>query len=108
MMSTDEKQEAVRPHSLNVPKTNAEAAAFPHTTTSIDGNVKSTLTQHGLTKRELFAGMAMQGLLTDSGLKKSVYELAKGEGQSPEQYISDMAVEHADALLAALEARHDG
>lgn len=78
------------------------------TKTKHDKAVRGNDPASGMTIREMFAAMAMQGLLTDSGLKKAVYELAKGEGQSPEQYISDMAVEHADALLAALEARHDG
>lgn len=49
--------------------------------------------QKGLTKRELFAAMAMQGMLgnTDHDGNFEVY--------------ADDAVKHADALLAALDAK---
>jgi hypothetical protein len=45
---------------------------------------------HGLTKREYFAAMAMQGIIT------------VGHGTSC-QDVAQMAVEQADALLKALE-----
>lgn len=44
----------------------------------------------GLTKRELFAAMAMQGLTTD-------------DGSTPDKQIARLAVGRADALLAELE-----
>lgn len=47
----------------------------------------------GLTKREYFAGLAMQGLLTNPG---------QLETDTANQ--SALAVEHADALLSELEA----
>ena len=50
-----------------------------------------TETEAGLTKRELFAAMAMQGLLADPTV---IYV-----GGAAKQ-----AVKHADALLAALES----
>lgn len=55
--------------------------------------------QHGLTKREYFAGMAMQGLLANpnGGMQKG-----GGMTFSPVG-ISELAVLHADALLAELE-----
>lgn len=43
----------------------------------------------GLTKRELFAAMAMQGLLAFPGMV-------------PFETVTQMSVEHADALLAEL------
>ncbi len=43
-----------------------------------------------LTKRELFAAMAMQGLLADSAISASYEE------------ISESAVGHADALIAEI------
>ncbi len=52
-----------------------------------------SLPQPGLTKRELFAGMAMQGLLaadSDQGLSLDL--------------AAKFAVGHADALLEQLEA----
>lgn len=45
----------------------------------------------GLTKRELFAGMAMQGLLAKHG-----------EDDYPAETLSQYARKHADALLAEL------
>lgn len=48
----------------------------------------------GLKKRELFAAMAMQGFITNTATDESL--------------IAEFAVEQADALLAALEAKpHD-
>lgn len=46
----------------------------------------------GLTKRELFAAMAMQGIRTTMTHMHSRYA-----------EVADMAVDQADALLAALE-----
>lgn len=48
----------------------------------------------GLTKREYFAGLAMQGLLANSAED----ELQRGVGR-----IAHISVEHADALLAELD-----
>jgi hypothetical protein len=48
----------------------------------------------GLTKREYFAAMAMQGLLAGEYRDTSDKQL---------QWVSDWAVKHADALLAELE-----
>lgn len=46
--------------------------------------------QKGLTKRELFAAMAMQGMLSDSRRTSSIYD------------VSNAAVRTADALIAEL------
>ncbi|MBW4475116.1 MAG: hypothetical protein KME45_32765 [Stenomitos rutilans HA7619-LM2] len=48
----------------------------------------------GLTKRELFAAMAMQGLLASMGLDC--------RGDDAENQIAHIAVKQADALIAAL------
>lgn len=48
----------------------------------------------GLTKREYFAGLAMQGLLANSAED----ELQRGVGR-----IAHISVEHADAILAELD-----
>ena len=56
--------------------------------------------RNGLTKRELFAAMAMQGML------------AGDDGSSAAKYVAEEALKQADALLAALERlppdRHHG
>lgn len=59
--------------------------AYPVST--VDG-----FTQHGLTKRELFAAMALQGLCASAEYPQVSYE---GSART--------AVEQADALLAELE-----
>ena len=50
----------------------------------------------GLTKREYFAAMAMQGLLANSSLQ---------EWSEPEAETACEAVEQSDALIAALNKR---
>ncbi len=50
--------------------------------------------QNGLTKREYFAAMAMQGLLASES-RESLFDTAGGAARC--------AIEHADALLTELE-----
>jgi len=56
-----------------------------------DGNTKHYANGHGLTKREHFAGLAMQGILANHQYKGSV------------DHFAECSVEYADALLKALE-----
>lgn len=65
-------------------KTYPDCDAFPSST--IDGH-----TEHGLTKREKFAAMAMQGLLAGSPLDGECLE-----------WVEIEAVERADGLIAEL------
>ena len=65
-------------------KTNPNDATFSNAC-DVDGN--PTL-GYGLTKREYFAAMAMQGLLAKSTATKEM--------------IAEMAVEHAEALINEL------
>ncbi|MDP5205482.1 hypothetical protein ORI99_00255 [Alishewanella sp. SMS9] len=61
----------------------------------IDGNSGPHLTQttnYGLTKREYFAGLAMQGLLAKHG-----------DDDYNASNIAGYSAKHADALLAELE-----
>jgi hypothetical protein len=62
--------------------THANCAAFPSGQQSIYD------AETGLTKREYFAAMAMQGIATDASVQ---FEMA-----------AKIAVEYADALIAAL------
>ena len=66
---------------------------FPQPTgVAVDGGrVVAQINAGGLSKRELFAAMAMQGMCADSTCKMPV-----------EQY-ADCAVRFADALIEALE-----
>jgi hypothetical protein len=54
----------------------------------------------GLTKREWYAGLAMQGLMTDS--------TAALIGGTPPQLLARVAVAMADALVEALEEERWG
>jgi hypothetical protein len=54
----------------------------------------------GLTKRELFAAMAMQGLLSTLGTLKNVH--VKEDGPLNEAVMAAQSVELADALLKEL------
>ena len=75
---------------------NSDAPAYPHSVTHYGTNTfgqsveRVTETHSGLSKREYFAAMAMQGLLADSATETSV------------EVTAAMAVHQADALLAAL------
>jgi hypothetical protein len=52
----------------------------------------------GLTKRELFAAMAMQGWLASFGADAEITPTGKVQ-------VAELAVELSDALLAALEKK---
>ena len=65
---------------------NSDMPAMPYTEYDKDGNLPT-----GLTKREHFAGLAMQGLLAGNPNNLTLNDVA------------DIATDQADALLAALE-----
>lgn len=68
---------------------NGDRAAFPITFGSRDG----------LTKREYFAAVALQGLLADSENRTD----DRKEGETCCQATARLAVEHADCLINALK-----
>lgn len=60
----------------------------------------------GLTKREYFAAMAMQGLMsnpTTSGFVMKARNGGKFPGKNSDEIIAELSVEVADFLLATLE-----
>jgi hypothetical protein len=71
---------------------NAEQNAYPVT---IEDNGTPSVTHLGVTKREYFAAMAMQGLCACPDLAVSRVELA------------EESVKQADALLKALESKSE-
>ena len=72
---------------------NGDMPAMPHT--AWDSDVDQLISQcDGLTKREYFAGLVLQGLAVDPQPDVSLKEYAS------------MSVRMADALLAALEEQN--
>ena len=65
-----------------------------------DSSTQSTLDASGLTKREQFAAMAMQGLLSNSVMGDS--DLHNNASDWKKDMV-ESATEFADALLAQLE-----
>lgn len=57
----------------------------------------------GLTKREYFAAMAMQGILSNRELHLALLKDVMHDGTTSENCISVFAVKQADELLKALE-----
>ena len=72
-----------------IPNDRGSQPAFPTMDAGPNG---PQLREWGLTRRELFAAMAMQGMVDRL--------MDDGHGS---QYIAELAVERADALLAALD-----
>lgn len=71
------------------------------------GRIISVPADHtGMTLRELYAGMAMQGFVAAAmGSAKPCDVICNGaerKGISESEYVADIAVEFADALIAAL------
>jgi hypothetical protein len=63
--------------------------------------IKHEIQHQGLTKREHFAAMAMQGMLANTDMMKVV--IHSDEFASPWDDFAAQAVQQSDALLAALE-----
>lgn len=78
-------------------KINPDSAAFARPGTPDGGD-----TQLGLTKREYFAAMALQGVIA-SDMKSQI-----PPGVSPETVLAMMSVKLADTLIAALNIEHRG
>lgn len=75
---------------------NSEEPALP-TKEEFDSVVYNYM---GLTKREYFAGLAMQGLLSNSAWMK---EFEGGEYIMPADVVSELSTRMADQLLKELE-----
>ena len=57
----------------------------------------------GLTKREYFAALALQGILANSGIHDMIKIKAISAGDVLD-FHTEMAVDHADSLIEALNA----
>ncbi len=56
-----------------------------------------------LTKREYFASLALQGILTNQSATKRFVELARGNYELVPELMAEGAVRLADALIERLE-----
>lgn len=79
-------------------KTDSNEGAFACVALSSDGR---KTWQNGLTKREYFAAMALQGILSNSGIHAMAKNNLKSGDDILEMHCS-MAVDHADALIEEL------
>ena len=55
-----------------------------------------------LTKREHFAGLAMQGIISNVVHLSELTKEARADGKYPHDYVAIAGIAYADALLAAL------
>jgi hypothetical protein len=84
-----------------LPLTNANDSAFVQDKEAADDGVHSYRVRNGLTKREYFAAMAMQGLRS-AGLSDAITETEQGRKLWSSSSIANQAVYDADALIAEL------
>lgn len=82
-----------------------DEAAFPVQEGMISGSTKEVPAASGLTKREYFAAMAMQGMIDATQANSTAFDFELASGQSE---IARHAVSMADALLAALASQEVG
>lgn len=81
---------------------NSDKQAFPSISSSQEvGGIKFTSTE-GLTKREYFAGLAMQALLSLPPQPCPTY--VGGSCPPPPVSLIEVAIKNADELLSKLEA----
>lgn len=78
---------------------NGNAPAMPHLM-KVGDTAKS---EGGLTKREYFAGLAMQAMLSNEAALRRFDKWADENLVDPEVLIADAAIQTSDALLAELD-----
>lgn len=84
---------------------NGDKPAFPYVSEGM-GQMEPGV-QTGMSKREYFAAMAMQGILANRELQIALYADVSGghyKGQTPETILAHEAITQADELLKQLES----
>lgn len=66
-------------------------------------NLDMTHDCYGLTKREMIAMHAMNGILSNEHLMKSFLDVAQRLGDDIDDVVSVASINHANSLLAKLE-----
>ncbi len=79
-------------------------AAFPGVPIPTYENAISISTQSGMSLRDWFAGMALQGLCANSDFQTGAQTIAEKDGTKARLIIAQSALELADSML---EARDD-
>lgn len=79
-----------------------DESAFPNS--NVRNHADRIELQSGLTKRELFASMAMQGMLSTPH-PEIFREMVKLGGESFGYVVAKTSIEAADALIAELESK---
>jgi len=83
-------------------KTNPNDLITPLKCISFEGEKNIEMTSGGLTKREYFAALAMQGLLANSRIHKINESALRGNSKYSHYCNWTLAVECADALIEEL------
>lgn len=83
---------------MSTPKTNPNDLAFPAF------SQYHSLAEYGLTKKEMFAAMAMQGFLSDNKSTNAIADNKDFKGMEPRQAVAIASVNYAEALIEALNA----
>ena len=82
---------------MTYPRTHPNGLAYP----SVEANAD------GLTKREWFTGMELQGILSSPSMLGHAATLATEDGVTNDQMLGSMATSSADAAIAALNLEQD-
>ena len=83
-----------------------EEAEFPVQEGMISGSTKEVPAASGLTKREYFAGLAMQAIVSATYMRM-IQSYGHDRNASWEQTVAECAIKQADALLAALSKKEN-
>lgn len=88
---------------------NSKTPAFPHMvieTDAIDGSTIRNIEYDGLTKREYFAGLVLQGLLANQNTAHQInIAFGKVDSNKANIIVTNTAINIADELLKQLEQK---
>lgn len=88
--------------------TDCDNGSLPASPCKLELNNGFVASFHGLSKRELFAAMAMQGLLANPDVMIGMRDASKDLGMDSDALVAGTAREVADALLAELAKPQEG
>ena len=87
---------------------NGNNPAFPYASQDAfvrGGMAEAGISLAGLTKREMFAMAAMQGILAnEASIERGISAVLKGTAKGLASHVAGMSVEYADELLKQLES----